>query len=79
MSIAVDPNAAGRGIGKLLIDAFLEEMKRRGVLSVSLTTDRDDNEPVNTFYRNRGFWLTRQFVTPEGRWMNEYLITTKEA
>ena len=49
-------------------------MQARGVSSVSLTTDRDNNERTNDFYQKLGFELARTYVTPEGRAMNEYLI-----
>jgi ribosomal protein S18 acetylase RimI-like enzyme len=74
MSIAVLPEAQGRGIGKDLTVAFLEEARRRGLAMVSLTTDRDGNEGVNRFYVNLGFQCTRSTVTPEGRTMNEYVL-----
>jgi ribosomal protein S18 acetylase RimI-like enzyme len=74
MSIAVDPEFQGQGIGKLLIDAFLNEAKNRGVSQVNLTTDKVDNDAVNAFYKRVGFWLNSSFITPEGREMNEYII-----
>lgn len=74
MSIAVAPDAAGVGIGQQLVKAFLDEMQARGITSVSLTTDRDNNERTNAFYQKLGFELARIYVTPEGRAMNEYLI-----
>jgi GNAT superfamily N-acetyltransferase len=74
MSIAVDPEFQGQGIGKLLIDAFLNEAKNRGVSQVNLTTDKVYNDAVNAFYKRVGFRLNSSFVTPEGREMNEYII-----
>ena len=74
MSIAVLPEAQGKGIGQALVWAFLEEAAQRGLRQVDLTTDRDDNETTNRFYQNMGFVCERTFVTPEGRAMNEYVI-----
>jgi hypothetical protein len=37
--------------------------------------DREKTEAKNAFYQCLGFQLARSFVTPEGRWMNEYVIT----
>lgn len=74
MSIAVSPDAAGKGIGQQLVRAFLNEMQANGINSVSLTTDRDNNERTNSFYQKLGFKLAREYVTQEGRAMNEYLI-----
>ncbi len=75
MSIAVHPRARTRGLGRLLVETFSAEAGRRGVKTYCLTTDREGNEQVNQFYRTLGFRLGRTFVTPEGRTMNEYVIS----
>ena len=74
-SIAVDPTAQSKGIGAKLVRAFLEDMRARGVKYVDLTTDRHDNDKVNAFYQQQGFRCERTFATPEGREMNEYVIS----
>ena len=74
-SIGVLPELQGTGAGKKLVRAFLEEAKQRDCKSVFLTTDRDNNETVNMFYIKLGFTIKRQYVTHEGRRMNEYWIT----
>jgi ribosomal protein S18 acetylase RimI-like enzyme len=74
MSIAVLPNTQGRGIGKTLVQAFLQEAVHRGLHQVDLTTDRDHNEIADHFYQKLGFVCMRSFTTPEGRIMNEYVI-----
>jgi ribosomal protein S18 acetylase RimI-like enzyme len=73
-SIGVLPELQGTGAGQMLIQAFLREAMTRGCKRVFLTTDRDNNEAVNMFYQNLGFRIERQYVTPEGRRMNEYWI-----
>lgn len=73
-SIGVLPELQGTGAGKKLVLAFLEEAKKRGCKRVFLTTDRDNNEGVNAFYSKLGFSIERQYVTPEGRRMNEYWV-----
>jgi ribosomal protein S18 acetylase RimI-like enzyme len=73
-SIGVLPSLQGTGAGRKLVAAFLEEARCRGCGRVFLTTDRDDNEPVNAFYRKMGFRVEREYTTPEGRRMNEYWI-----
>jgi ribosomal protein S18 acetylase RimI-like enzyme len=75
LSIAILPGYQNEGIGKNLVQNFLEEMERRNMRRVNLTTDKDSNDTVNSFYRRLGFQLVRSFVTPEGRWMNEYEIS----
>jgi ribosomal protein S18 acetylase RimI-like enzyme len=77
-SIAILPDLQGTGIGKKLVIAFLEEAKIRGCEKVFLTSDRDNNETVNSFYLKLGFYIERQYVTPEGRKMNEYCIKLKQ-
>jgi ribosomal protein S18 acetylase RimI-like enzyme len=77
MSIAVDPNSASVGVGTALIQSFSNEMRCRSISSFCLTTDRDGNENVNSFYRSRNFKLVRTFCTSEGRWMNEYVMEIK--
>lgn len=79
MSIAVLPEAQGRGIGQALVWAFLEATAQRGLRQVDLTTDRDGNEATNRFYQSLGFVCERTFVTPEGRAMNEYVVSLPHA
>jgi ribosomal protein S18 acetylase RimI-like enzyme len=73
-SIGVLPELQGTGAGKRLVQAFLHEAGNRGCKRVFLTTDRDENDAVNTFYQKLGFSIERQYETPEGRRMNEYWI-----
>ena len=74
-SITVEPGMQGHGIGARLVTTFLEDMRARGVKRVDLTTDRYGNDKVNAFYERQGFHCERTFVTPEGRAMNEYVIS----
>jgi len=78
-SIGVLPQLQGTGAGKMLVSSFLEEARRRGCRRVFLTTDHDANDAVNVFYQRLGFVVERQFVTPEGRRMNEYWISLDSA
>jgi GNAT superfamily N-acetyltransferase len=73
-SIGVLPELQGTGAGKKLVQSFLLEASKRGCKMVFLTTDRDDNDTVNSFYLKLGFRIERQYDTPEGRCMNEYWI-----
>jgi len=74
MSIAVRPDVQGKGVGKALVLAVLEEAGRRGVSKVDLTTDAVGNEGVIQFYEGLGFVCEREFRTAEGRVMREYGI-----
>lgn len=77
MSIAVRPEMEGNGVGQQLVEAFCKALQERGVSSLCLTTDKDNNERVNRFYQKIGFHISRSFLTPEGRAMNEYVISLK--
>ena len=79
MSIAVLPEAQGKGIGKNLVRTFLVEAARRGVLWIDLTTDKNKNDATNDFYCQLGFVWERSFITREGRRMNEYVIDVAQA
>ena len=72
MSLAVNPEISGKGLGQTLVLAFCKELIDMSAGDVCLTTDRDGNERVNLFYQKMGFTLVRTFTTPEGRGINEY-------
>ncbi len=74
-SICVDPSAAHGGHGRRLVDAWWRAVRQRGVTSAYLTTDADDNDRVNAFYRRAGWTLRGSWTTREGRRMNCYGIT----
>ncbi|HSV26269.1 MAG TPA: GNAT family N-acetyltransferase [Sedimentisphaerales bacterium] len=73
-SIAVSPQAQGRGIGEVLMRAWIAEVHRRGSRGCFLTTDARDNDKVNRFYERLGWKLEASFSTPEGRLMNRYTL-----
>jgi len=77
MSLGVRPDFHRRGIASRLVDELLADLRRLAAPAVSLTTDRDDNEGANAFYRRLGFALHRSFTTREGREMNEYVIEVR--
>ncbi len=71
-SVAVMPCHQGRGIGRQLISAFLQEASLRGAEYVYLTTDDLDNSRTKHLYENIGFRLYRKYETREKRLMCEY-------
>lgn len=77
-SLAVSPSAQHKGIGHLLVSAFLNESSLRGLAKINLLTDKHNNDLVNNFYMRFGFYLDQYFVTPEGRWINEYVYDLKK-
>ena len=62
LSIAVHPSKQGRGIGKQLIEGFSAEAGKRGAASISLTTDKLNNDATNQFYIRSGFSCARSFI-----------------
>jgi ribosomal protein S18 acetylase RimI-like enzyme len=74
-SIGVLPSAAGRGVGKRLVEEFVAVARDRGAKSVTLTTDREGNDAVNRFYCRLGFQLERIEQTGSGRRLNSYRLT----
>ncbi len=54
LNIAVDPEFRGHGVGGLLLDAALAEVKERGAVAVFLEV-RESNEAARKLYRSRGF------------------------
>ncbi len=73
-SIAVMPDASGKGVGRTLLAAFLEQSWARDAQCVYLTTDADGNDAANALYRDIGFQHSRRFLQKKGRWMNEYVF-----
>jgi ribosomal protein S18 acetylase RimI-like enzyme len=61
-------------MGGMLVNAFINEVKKRGGKGVFLTTDAQNNDKVNRFYQNIGFTLESSYATPEGRKMNRYVM-----
>lgn len=71
-SICTDPAAEGHGIGSALIDYLINKVDFNVFAYISLETDADKNDRVNAFYQKNGFIPAGQYITPEGRKMNEY-------
>lgn len=74
MSIAVAPSEKGRGVGKKLIEHFIQNMMQDGIQKIGLSTDRDNNDATIGFYEKLGFIIAREYQTPEGRWIREYTM-----
>lgn len=71
-SIGVSEGATGSGISGELIKAFEVEAIRRGLTSVYLTTDANNNERVNAFYRKHGYQVLDCFIQNGIRKMFRY-------
>jgi len=74
-SLAVRPDIAGRGVGSRLVRRFIAAAANRGASRVILTTDANNNDSVNRFYKGLGFTSNRTFEARRGRMLNEYVLT----
>lgn len=72
-SVGVDPGEGSKGAGSLLVREFCEKAFIKGSDTVYLTTDRYDNERVNSFYIRNGFMLKGVIEEPGRREMNRYI------
>jgi ribosomal protein S18 acetylase RimI-like enzyme len=73
LSIGVDPLAQSTGVGTTLLRAFEDVLFDLGTTDYSLTTDAHGNDAAIGFYVSRGLRPVRQFRTPEGREMLEFV------
>lgn len=71
-SICVSPNAQNAGVGSVLIHAWTDALRERGLTRAYLTTDRVDNDAANQFYVRAGWVCQAEYTTREGREMNCY-------
>jgi ribosomal protein S18 acetylase RimI-like enzyme len=66
-SLVVDRDARGRGVGRSLCEAALDEARRAGVDSIDLTSSHE-RKAANALYQRMGFRLratnTYRFVVP---------------
>ena len=76
-SLAVSPEASGKGIGQQLVRSFCDKAVHEGCHAVYLTTDNADNEAVNRFYSRCGFELSDTFIRPGRRVMNRWVMRLK--
>lgn len=69
MSIAVDKATQNTGAGKAMMDCLEKALKQRKVTSLSLTTDKFNNENALNFYKKRGFRQMYAFMAYPDRIM----------
>ncbi len=68
LSVAVDPSAQGRGIGRQLVQAGLEILRQQGVQIVKLEV-RPDNGPAKHLYSSLGFQEVGRSRDSQGEWV----------
>jgi ribosomal protein S18 acetylase RimI-like enzyme len=71
LSICVSPECAGMGLGKMLLSELESQLKVRGKCCYYLTTDAENNDLTNQFYKNNAFELCSVFWQDK-RKMNLY-------
>jgi ribosomal protein S18 acetylase RimI-like enzyme len=64
--VAAAPHARGRGIGRQMVQAAEEWLRRRGVVKAQLLV-RETNTKVVSFYEHLGFEVTPRIVM--GKWL----------
>lgn len=78
-SIGVLPEMAGKGVGTQLMRSLKRKVDGEKYRYIKLETDAENNEAANSFYRKNEFMLDHEYVTYEGRKMNEYRFYLSEA
>jgi len=69
LSIGVLPDQNGFGIGQYLLVKFENQVKKKGVNTITLTTDADSNDSVLRFYKKSGYTVYYDFETFPNRQM----------
>lgn len=72
--IYVLPERWGQGIGGVLLDAVIDEAKRRGSATIYLWTHERENDRARRLYASRGFAPTGRIAAddagePTGEWL----------
>ena len=69
LSIGVSPDHNGFGIGQNLLVEFENQVKEKGINTITLTTDADSNDSVLRFYKKSGYTVYYGFETFPNRKM----------
>jgi ribosomal protein S18 acetylase RimI-like enzyme len=69
LSIGVSPNQNGFGIGQSLLVKFENQVREKGINTITLTTDADSNHSVLRFYKKSGYTVYYDFETFPNRKM----------
>ena len=68
LSLAVDPDWQGRGIGEQLLEAALQRLRELGRTRVRLEV-RPENQAALRLYQKLGFTAVGEFTDTRGRWI----------
>ena len=69
LSIGVSPDQNGLGIGQHLLAKFENQVREKGINTITLTTDADSNDSVLRFYKKSGYKVYYDFITFPNRKM----------
>jgi ribosomal protein S18 acetylase RimI-like enzyme len=69
LSIGVSPDQNGLGIGQNLLVKFENQVRKKGIYTITLTTDADSNDSVLRFYKKSGYTVYYDFETFPNRKM----------
>ena len=69
LSIGVSPDQNGLGIGQNLLVKFENQVRKKGIYTITLTTDADSNDSVLRFYKKSGYTVYYDFKTFPNRKM----------
>lgn len=69
LSIGMSPDQSGLGIGQNLLAKFENKVRKKGVNTITLTTDADSNDNVLKFYKKAGYTVYYDFITFPNRKM----------
>jgi ribosomal protein S18 acetylase RimI-like enzyme len=70
LSIAINPNIQGKGVGKLLLIALEDMLYQQSIYYLSLTTDSFNNDKALNFYiKSMGYTILYEFTAYPNRKM----------
>ena len=69
LSIGISSKYKGKGLGKLIIDHFENEVLNKGCKKLSLTTDFYNNDDVINFYKSKNYNVYYDFINYPNRRM----------
>ena len=73
LSICINTRKQYKGWGQVILKAFEHESKKMGSSEIILTTEKDKNEIVNSFYKKNDYLLVLSFaIKGQNRNMNLY-------
>ncbi len=77
LTLAVPPDRRGQGLGRALVEAYLNTSRSRGATSAFLEV-AEDNTPARRLYAAAGFAQTGSrrayYRSPEGRYLDAVLM-----